>query len=330
MADGCQSSNGLVESHWKVMVQMAHAYLMEKQMPWFFWFNAVVHSGHMMNAIPGKFGGKLAAPFLLAHGVGHDKCTWFPLFSVCYIHCERDCDVPCSHYQSHTMDSIAIGLSSTSNVMLVYNPQTKQYYKPDSYCLDPYRLPSLVYLTLKYDGSLFCSLYHDNNAPTEEYYPPGKRVEWIDPTTNILPAGTAMDIPQSTALSGSTSYQVLFYNGTSASIPLSDMSSLILAPPLPIWAPTDSSSDCSSSLLLPFLSINGQITYEHKGNYHKGFFTHKLCGMYRFMASRAWAPSNALLWANVALYKREGLAQGNPDNVCFDYQERQSAVAPLR
>ena len=29
----CQSSNGLVESHWKVMVHMARAYLTEKQMP---------------------------------------------------------------------------------------------------------------------------------------------------------------------------------------------------------------------------------------------------------------------------------------------------------
>jgi len=47
-----QSSNGLVESHWKVMVHMARAYLTEKQMPRAFWFYAVVHSARMMNAIP--------------------------------------------------------------------------------------------------------------------------------------------------------------------------------------------------------------------------------------------------------------------------------------
>jgi hypothetical protein len=29
----CQSSNGLVESHWKIMVHMARAYLTKKQMP---------------------------------------------------------------------------------------------------------------------------------------------------------------------------------------------------------------------------------------------------------------------------------------------------------
>ncbi len=37
-AAGCQLANGLVESHWKVMVLMSRAYLTEKQMPRFFWF----------------------------------------------------------------------------------------------------------------------------------------------------------------------------------------------------------------------------------------------------------------------------------------------------
>ncbi len=155
-AAGCQPSNGLVELHWKVMVHMACAYLMEKQMPQSFWFYTVVHSARMMNAIPGKFGGKLASPFLLAHGVGHDECTWFPLSSICYFHHEWDGDVSHSHCQSHTMDGIAISCSPTSNAMLVYNPWTKHYYEPDSYRLDPFHLPSLVYPTLKYDGGLFC------------------------------------------------------------------------------------------------------------------------------------------------------------------------------
>ncbi len=43
-AAGYQSSNGLVELHWKIMVHMARAYLTKKQMPWSFWFYAVVHS----------------------------------------------------------------------------------------------------------------------------------------------------------------------------------------------------------------------------------------------------------------------------------------------
>ena len=80
----CQSSNGLVESHWKIMVHMAWAYLTEKQMPRLFWFYAIIHAARMMNAIPGKIHGRLVSPFLLVHGVGHDERTWIPLFSLCY------------------------------------------------------------------------------------------------------------------------------------------------------------------------------------------------------------------------------------------------------
>ena len=39
---GRQSSNGLVESHWKTMVHMSRAYLTEKQIPRTFWFFSVV------------------------------------------------------------------------------------------------------------------------------------------------------------------------------------------------------------------------------------------------------------------------------------------------
>ncbi len=81
-AAGRQSANGLVKSHWKVMVHMSRAYLTEKQMPRSFWFFSIVHSAWMMNAIPGKLHGKLASPFLLVHGVGHDERTWFSSFLV--------------------------------------------------------------------------------------------------------------------------------------------------------------------------------------------------------------------------------------------------------
>jgi hypothetical protein len=87
----------------------------------------------MMNAIPGKLGGKLASPFLLAHGVGNNEPTWFPLFLVCYFHHEQDGDISCSHNQSYTMDNIAIGCLPTSIALFVYNPRTKRYYEPDSY-----------------------------------------------------------------------------------------------------------------------------------------------------------------------------------------------------
>ncbi len=112
--------------------------------------------------------------------------------------------------------------------------RTKKYYTLDSYCLDSYCLPSLVYPDLCYDDGLFCSLVHDGSAPLEKLYPPGTRVEQIDPTTKLLVVGTVMDIPISTDVLGSPSYLILFDNGTSASIPLPDMLSMIPAPPVPM------------------------------------------------------------------------------------------------
>jgi hypothetical protein len=70
-----QSSNGLVEPHWKIMVHIARAYLTKKLMPCNFWFYTITHAVWMMNAIPGKYNDCLASPILLVHGVGHNEHT---------------------------------------------------------------------------------------------------------------------------------------------------------------------------------------------------------------------------------------------------------------
>jgi hypothetical protein len=54
-----------------------------------------------------------------------------------------------------------------------YNPCNQKYYEPDSYCLDPYWLPSVVYPTIKYDGGVFVSLHQDDTAVISKPYPPG-------------------------------------------------------------------------------------------------------------------------------------------------------------
>jgi hypothetical protein len=104
---------------------------------------------------------------------------------------------------------------------------------------------------LKYDGGLFCSLLWDNNPRFEEKYPPGTYVERFDPSTNMLLSGTVMDIPFPSAVSGEESdfcCNILFDNGSTASIPLSEMRSIIPSPPVNV-AVTDS----QDSLLPPFL-----------------------------------------------------------------------------
>ena len=278
-----QSANGLVESHWKTMVHMARAYITEKQMPRSFWFYAIVHAARMMNAIPGRHSGRLASPFLLVHGVGHDERTWIPIFSLAFFHHERDGDESRSHHQAHTMDGIVVGRSPTSNALLVYNPRNKKYYEPDSYRIDSYRLPSSAYPSIKYDGGLFVSLLRDDNPQYEEKYPPGTRVERMDPITNMLVSGTVMDIPFPLEVSPDSDadvtdlpYTVLFDNGTTASIPLSKMAGLIPPPPIVPTTP-----EGTTTLLPPFLQLNSRITYEHDGQYHKGYLGIK-DGVYRF------------------------------------------------
>jgi hypothetical protein len=277
---GHQLSNGLVEFHWKVMLHMGWAYLTEKRMPWIYWIFAITHAARMMNAILGKIHGHLASPFHLLHGIGHDERTWIPLFSLYFFHHDKDSPMKGSKHQAHTMDGIVVGRSPTSNVLLFYNPQNKQYYELDSHRLNSYQLPSLVYSDVKYDGILFCYLLRDDNPSMEEKYPPGTRVERMDPSTNILVAGMVMDIPFSGDVldsSNTATYTILFDNGKLSSILLSEMASIIPSPPV-----RDKVANNSNVILPPFLQLNLKITHDHEGQYHKGFLT--MCdGVYCFM-----------------------------------------------
>jgi hypothetical protein len=254
------------------MVHMSCIFLTEKQMPHTFWYFAIKHATRMMNMIPGKYKGKLASPFMLVHGVRLDPRTWLPLFLLCYFHHNKDSNAPHSKNQAHTLDGIVIGRSSTSNALLVYNPQNQQYYEPDSYRLDSYHLLSLVYPSIVYDGGLIVSLHRDGSIPTSEPYPPGTRVTKTNPDTNVTLSGTVMDVP----LDPTTTphYLIQFDNGTTSSIPALKIQSLISKPKVDMLD--------SSHLLPPFLRLNLKITFEHEGQYHKGFLTQSSNGVYCF------------------------------------------------
>jgi hypothetical protein len=248
------------------MVHMAPAYLTKKQIPCSFWFYAVMHTAWMMNAIPGKHSGCLALLFLLVHSVGHNEHTWVPLFSLCFFQHKQDGNVQGSHHQAHAMDGIVIGCLPTSNALLVYNPCNKQYYEPNSYRIDPYHHPGSAYPSIKYDDGLFVNLLRDNNPQFKEKYPPGTHVKSVDPVSNMLLSGTVMDIcfPAEVSVSSNNAtnlpYMILFNDGTTASIPLSQMASLIPPPPV-----TPIAADSDDLLLPPFLCLNSRITFGHKG-----------------------------------------------------------------
>jgi hypothetical protein len=122
---GRQSGNDLLKAHWKIMVHMSRAYLMEKQMLRSFWYFTIRHAARMMNVIPGKYKGKLASPFMLVHGVRPDQRAWLPIFSLCYFHHENNSNASRSKNQAHTLDKIIIGRDPTSTVILVTTLTTK-------------------------------------------------------------------------------------------------------------------------------------------------------------------------------------------------------------
>jgi hypothetical protein len=102
--------------------------------------------------------------------------------------------------------------------------------------------------------------------------PPGTRVDCIDPISNMLISDMLMDtsFPVNVSDSSNEAHDlpctIFFDDGTTASIPLSQMASLI-PPPLV----TPSTVQDVNSLLPPILHLNSCITYENKGQYHKGY-----------------------------------------------------------
>lgn len=273
---GRQSSNGLVERNWRTMVEMARSYLTDMQMPRAFWFPAIQHAARMMNCIPGKINDALTTPFELLHHSPPDSRLWFPLFSVGYFHHTRDGSVARSGFQAQTLEGIAIGRSDTSNAMLFYNPTTKQYYEPDTYKLDPSRLPSTVWpLTIKYDGGIFADLYRDATPHIPEPFPPGTRVLVCTPGAIEPSEGTISSIPlkSETGANESESYMVLLDNGTATPATLSELRAL---------SSVSTDTVAPTSALPGFLAANSKVILAKDGLFHKGFLLHLHNGRYRF------------------------------------------------
>ena len=117
-----------------------------------------------------------------------------------------------------------------------------------------------------------------------------------------------MDISFPTNVLDSTSnvfYTILFNNGTSASIPLSKTTSLI-----PASLVNDATCDSQDLLLHPFLLLNSKITYEHDGQYHKGYLG-KRDGIFHFIfkshvnkCNKDWGldlPNLPIIWVDMCV-----------------------------
>jgi hypothetical protein len=167
------------------------------------------------------------------------------LFLVCYFHHKKDRDASRSKSQAHTMDGIVLGQFSTSNAIYVYYPSNQRYYEPDSYRFDPYRLPSSIYPTIKYNGGLFVSLYRNNNPAISEPYHPGTQVLEVHPTSGCTHSSTVMNIPLNPT--SSPHYPIMWDDGTTRSVSATNILSLIPKPAVT----TSDSTHCLSPFFQP-------------------------------------------------------------------------------
>eukprot|EP00978_Attheya_sp_CCMP212_P027372 scaffold91642_cov45-Attheya_sp.AAC.2 len=100
-----QNQNGLVERNWRTMIQMARAYLTDRQMPRSYWFYAIRHAAQMMNHAPGRLKSQLTTPFELVLNRKPDGRIFFELFSVGYFNFnkQRDGATLRTATQAHTL-----------------------------------------------------------------------------------------------------------------------------------------------------------------------------------------------------------------------------------
>ena len=174
---GRQYPNGLAGRTWRTIIQMARAFITEKQVGRELWYFAVRHAAMMDNQVPGRLGLKLTTPFELVHNSKPDSKTWFELFSIGYFNHNTDDAESRSKLQAHALHGIAVGRDDRSNYIIFYNPITSSYYRPPNFRLDESRLPITNFPnSLRFDGGLTCGLLRNNTNPIHEPFPPGTRV----------------------------------------------------------------------------------------------------------------------------------------------------------
>ncbi|KAL7549847.1 hypothetical protein ACHAWF_013106, partial [Thalassiosira exigua] len=285
-----QSSNGLVERTWRSIVQMARAYVTEKQVGREFWFFAIAHGASMINQVPGRLGRKLTTPFELVHGCKPDTKTWFELFSVGYFNHPQDGDQARSNVEDQSLDGIAVGRDEKSNTIVFYNPITKSYYRPQAFRLDESRLPATTFPTsIRYDGGLTCGLFRNRTDPVPEPFPPGTRVNVK--RDEAVVRGTIQRVPifasplVQTAASqddaSPSSYAILLDDGTTVERSFEDLTSSS-----PADRPPSETAPNPFASLPHFLQLNAKLTMDHEGSFHKGYLGHTPEGGFRFEVRR--------------------------------------------
>jgi hypothetical protein len=124
---GRKSQNGLTESHWKHIVRMDRALLVDHGMPKRLWFFALGHAVQVCNYLPIMVDGYMTTSFKLVHQCQPNyQAVMCPIFSHGYFRSVRDGSRDRLQFEPQSQPVIAIGRSELTNGIMFWNPKNKK------------------------------------------------------------------------------------------------------------------------------------------------------------------------------------------------------------
>ena len=201
--------------------------------------------------------------------------TWFPIFSIAYFYNDSETDKDHTTFQSKAMIGIAVVRSNKTNALSFYNPITNQYYNTDTYKSDPYRLPCTDFPSqIHYDGGLHADLYRHIHKNTPDPYPPSipLKIPSNKDNNNNYTTATVSSIPIRD-LPGNTvtcKYLLHLHDVYTFTKTLTKMDAIADSPINKTrFAPNPYLLVINS--LPAWLQHGCKVTYDHSGEFHKGF-----------------------------------------------------------
>ena len=194
----CQSENGLVESHWKQIVKIAHNWLQSQLLSSNFWWFAIKRATKICNNILFTYHADKKHPktsFELVYNKKSDPQNLIPLFSIANIKTKRETGGShCNKFKAQTLWCITVGLSPKADCVMIYHPPSKQLIHSPTYKFDTY-LPSGPQFNLPFDGNFVfntrADLKKSQHSPTS-HETNTKVYVTLDGTTQH---GTVIDTP---------------------------------------------------------------------------------------------------------------------------------------
>ena len=191
---GRQSQNGLSESNWRYICNIARNYLVEHLLPPEFWFFAISYAVQVSNYIPVKTATKsVTTPYFETYGKHPDYRKLIPLFSAAYVKIYESGEG--NTLETQTIKAILVGNDTKSDGRLFYNPNTKKILASSDYRLNV-SCPSGPIFNLQYQEPTSFSLFNNrvnDDAPTFDLH----QTVYLSPTATQHPLAkaTVIDIP---------------------------------------------------------------------------------------------------------------------------------------